>query len=253
MNTSGFAQLRRGLLDHLTSGKMPVLYLSPYVILQMAASPETGIVYTNARILEVTFSYSSRFIRRALETLESSHYIKRFSTPGSSKPYPVLIHKFLCTVGANSGKYLNAIDTIDIDNPIYVVGELGASMGRARGELGASSNKPKYRSRDLRLENRDLRTRAHKTRQLPPSCGNPTEKPKKTSPDVTSNRAAYGRAGRLIPEAISILSRAKAVGSNMTGADVKEELKQWAADAGVDYDSESVRRAIDVAERRTKT
>jgi len=231
---------------------MPVLYLSPYIIMQLNASPDTGILFTNARILEVTYNFDSRFIRRALERLEETSYIKRFSTPGSSKPYPVLINKFLCTVGASSGLYLNAVDTTDPDNPVYEVGELGASYGRARGELGASSSKPKYRkeNRELRIEK--LKPMAHKTRQLSTDVSDSPNQTTKPPQNLTPGQVQYGRAGQLIPQAIAIMVRARQINSRMTGADVKEELKTWAARAGVEYDAESIRRALDVAEGRTK-
>ena len=249
---NGWTQLRRGILDHLTSGKMPVLYLSPYTILQLQASPDSGIVFTNARILEVTYNFNSRFIRRALERLEETSYIKRFSTPGSSKPYPVLINKFLVTVGASSGMYLNAIDTVDPEHPIYETGELGARKGRARGELGASSGKPQYRkeNRELRIEN--LKPGAHKTRQLSTPILDLEPQTKNPPQNLTRGQIDYGRARILIPQAIAIMVRAKSGDSQMTGADVKEELKTWAARAGVEYDAESIRRALDVAEGRTK-
>jgi hypothetical protein len=91
-------------------------------------------------------------------------------------------------------------------------------------------------------------TGPHKARPNPDApCGNVenTTKP-------TKEPSEYVAVSRLIPEAMRIVSNAKAMGNTSTSADVREELKIWAARNGLAYDSDSVSKAITVAEGRSK-
>jgi hypothetical protein len=162
---NGFAQLRRGIKEHIQSRRIYLLDFSTYTLLLIDASPESGIVWMNAaklaKLYECELGGNRGWFRKSLERLESGLYIKRFPKPGSPKPYPILINKFLCSLGARSGMYLDAINTRDWRKPLYVPGAVEAQSRRGRGAVEPVSY------RDLKLDTRE-EPRAQNQRALPP-------------------------------------------------------------------------------------
>lgn len=106
----GHIQLRRGLLTHLKHGEMTLEELSVYVYLHYIADWRTGKCYTSAPHIHYdTFqTVTIRKIQRILESLEKKRYINRFIVDGKRGDYHILIHKYVPTDGAWTGKYLNA-------------------------------------------------------------------------------------------------------------------------------------------------
>lgn len=105
----GYIQLRRGLYPHIKHGRMTLDELAVYVYLQFIADFCTGRCETSAphAYYETGRKMPLRKIQRLLESLEKKGYIRRFIID-SKGDYFLLIHKFQPTLGAFTGKYLNA-------------------------------------------------------------------------------------------------------------------------------------------------
>ena len=73
----------------------------------------------------------------------------------------------------------------------------------------------------------------------------------KRKPRTARQRAAT-RVWKLIPQAVALVARAREMGASITSADLREELKEWAARNGLEYDSESISKALDVADEKTR-
>lgn len=105
----GYIQLRRGLYPHIKHGRMTLDELAVYIYLQFIADFCTGRCETSAPHVyyETGRKMPLRKIQRLLESLEKKGYIRRFIID-SKGDYFLLIHKFQPTLGAFTGKYLNA-------------------------------------------------------------------------------------------------------------------------------------------------
>jgi hypothetical protein len=78
VRSSGFVALRRGLLEHVTSGAVPPMEYFVFVSVLMLADPESGIWHGSAGLLAALFHISERTTRDLLEKLERKRYLKRF-------------------------------------------------------------------------------------------------------------------------------------------------------------------------------
>ena len=116
---NGFLQLRRGLIEHLTQGRIGPTECLLYVLISCLADPSTGIWRGSAGSLAWVSNINPRTCRDDLEKLESKGYVKRFQTPGSHENYPILVDKYECSHGAMKGKRLNSVATTDWGHPIY--------------------------------------------------------------------------------------------------------------------------------------
>jgi hypothetical protein len=115
----GYIQLRRGLFEHVTEGRITSTEAFLYMAIIAHAKPDTGIWTGSSGLLASLYGFSPRTARDLLEKLESKGYIKRFPKPGSHSNYPVLINKYECSDGAAKGWRLNATATIDCEDPVY--------------------------------------------------------------------------------------------------------------------------------------
>ena len=184
-----FIQLRRGIKEHIARGSLYFLDISTYTVLHLDADPRTGIIFTSIAVLASMYRGPVRWVRDSLDRLESGLYIRKFTNPGSHKPFPILINKYLCTFGARKGLYLNATETIDWRNPVYYGREEGARKALGRREEGARSEAQKLDNRDVASPyTLDFRSKTielnpcAKTAQatLPPSGNAKPKKPKQT-------------------------------------------------------------------------
>lgn len=105
--TSGFVQLRRGLSEHVRTGRLSFFEASLYMFMLMDTSPATGVCFGSAGLFAMIYSIPTRTCRDALEKLEKKGYLRRFPTRGKHGSYPILINKFLCSDGAMKGRYVN--------------------------------------------------------------------------------------------------------------------------------------------------
>lgn len=107
MANSGFIQLRRGLSEHVRDGRLSFFEAALYVFILMDTNPATGLCYGSAGLFAAVYGVSSRTCRDALEKLDEKGYLKRFPTRGKHGSYPILINKFICSIGAMKGLYVN--------------------------------------------------------------------------------------------------------------------------------------------------
>ncbi len=96
---------------------------------------------------------------------------------------------------------------------------------------------------------KDLKPRPQKARPVLPTCG----KRENTTKTITPQRERYGQVSRLITGAMLIIAKAKGMGSTVEPGELKEQLKEWAAQNGFEYDADSISKAMDVAEEKAKT
>jgi hypothetical protein len=145
MKETGFAQIRRGIWEHVRDGRMSLSDYAVYSYIISQADTRTGMWQGSAGALAGELCVSPRLARRFLERLSKGDYIKRFPTPGKHVCYPILIHKFLLTNGEHKGEQLNALSSTSPVDLRYFPGE---QMGEQMGEHVSSQKK---------LETRDLR------------------------------------------------------------------------------------------------
>jgi hypothetical protein len=165
---NGFIQLRRGIIEHIESGRIYLPDFGLYTYLHLIADPEYGRLFTKVSSLAVQLSQKRDWIRDALDRLESACYIKCFAIRGRRPHYPVLIHRFSPKFGPMSGMYLNAMDTVDWRRPIFYRPDDDPITTRSRPDEEFVSIK-----KDLRLK---IKPRAQNQRALhPPSSSNDQE------------------------------------------------------------------------------
>jgi len=116
---TGFAQIRRGILDHLRAARLTLMEFAAYVVVIILADKATGIWRGSAKALAVEVCVSERQARHLLESLERKSYVKRFATRRKRGNYPVLVARYEVTFGAYKGMRLNAERTTDWRNPVY--------------------------------------------------------------------------------------------------------------------------------------
>jgi hypothetical protein len=130
VKATGFAQIRRGIWEHLRDGRLTLSDVAVYTYIISQADTRTGIWQGSAGALAGELSISPRLARRFLERLSRGDYIKRFPTPGKHVCYPILVHKFLLTNGEHKGEQLNALSSLSPVDLQYFPGEqIGEQMG----------------------------------------------------------------------------------------------------------------------------
>lgn len=103
------------------------------------------------------------------------------------------------------------------------------------------------------------KTDAHNSRVVPPNSNSNGHKTNQNQHLKDNGRAPllpqqieYGNVAKLIPEALAIIGRKKAIGASHRSADVREELKTWAARNGIPFSPDAISKALDVAEEKDK-
>jgi len=117
---------------------MSLLELGAFEVLRLLADHQTGIWWGCALSLRATCGNGQitlRMARRILENLESKGYIKRFAKKKGRGNYAVIINKFECSGGAQSGSRVNAALTKDWRNVVY---ELWPRDGLVGGLVGGT-------------------------------------------------------------------------------------------------------------------
>lgn len=137
---SGFAKVRRGILEHLQDEKIGLGEFSVYMLVLLNADPSTGAWIGSARKLADRYLMSERTCRDNMEKLEEKGYIKRFQIPGKHASYPILINRFEVTDGAARGRFLNATESHSYKDLKYYSAAAGAAMS-AGESAGAGADK----------------------------------------------------------------------------------------------------------------
>lgn len=152
--TDGFAKIRNGLKRHIEGrdGKQQQICLTDlgtYTFLHLYCDYDTGIYYGNAHSIASTTSDSPRTVQASLYRLRERQFINYrdgVENRGKRGSYPILIHKFEPTVGAHSGKRLDAWKHGELVKPEYesTGSECADDASLMRG--GSADGTPKMRS-----------------------------------------------------------------------------------------------------------
>jgi hypothetical protein len=149
----GYVPVRRGLLQHLTEGRLASQEFSVFVMLLLWADHKTGIARTNAAGLHFLSGrqINHSVIQKKLVSLEEKGYIKiPFFVQGQRGDYDIFIDKFVVTEGLMKGRTLSFADTTDWKNPAYIDVTEAATEGTTdkatetaddRADVTADSNK----------------------------------------------------------------------------------------------------------------
>jgi hypothetical protein len=136
MNFSGgFVQVRRGVLEHLYSGKLNPTQFQVFVMMILLADKATGIWKGSAPAL-ITISGDSlklKTVRDAMRSLETDGYIRRDYVQGKLGNFPILIDKYLVTTGKLKGQRLSVAATTDCSQPVYEIESETVSEGVSEG------------------------------------------------------------------------------------------------------------------------
>jgi hypothetical protein len=125
--SSGFYKRRRGVLEHLESGKISLLELAIHDYLCLKANGMVGTACTippgccftsSLAIHAFCPEVSERTIRRALEHLEEIGWIKRFMVRGRRGNYVAMINRFSVHDKSGNEYRVNADATTDWRNPV---------------------------------------------------------------------------------------------------------------------------------------
>lgn len=115
----GHIRLRRGLLDHIDTGKITGDMLAIYVYLLFKADYNTGIVWSiSAPYIALKLKKPLKMVQRLMMKLEKSGYFKRFGQRGQIRHYKVLINRYLLF----NGVLIRADYTTDINNLAWECG-----------------------------------------------------------------------------------------------------------------------------------
>ena len=121
MNSSGYAILRSGILEHLVAGRLGYPELGAYATIHLQADFRTGIWWGSAPRLLATAprGTSLRDVQRWMQTLTRIRFLRPFHRHGERGNYPVLIDKYDVKTGALRGMRLNAWRSESWEHPYY--------------------------------------------------------------------------------------------------------------------------------------
>jgi len=114
---TGHLKLRNGIKLHLEEGRIDAIEFTVFLIMLLYANYSKGTYYGCAEKLNFLMpQWNLRTIQRKLLSLEKKGYIKRLLCHGKRGNYVTVIHKFLVTDGSLTGKYVDAMNTIDSED-----------------------------------------------------------------------------------------------------------------------------------------
>lgn len=96
MRYAGWYPRRRGILEHLDSGKISLLDAAVHDHLCLTADYKTGVSWSSAEKIRALCprDVTLRAVQRSLARLEEIGWIKRFRTRGQHGNYPIVVGKF---------------------------------------------------------------------------------------------------------------------------------------------------------------
>jgi hypothetical protein len=156
--SAGFYKRRRGILEHLESGRISLLDLAVHDYLNLKAnlvigngfSIPAGVCITSARAIHATCpsQISERAIQRSMEHLREIGWIKTWGVRGRRGNYPVLVCRASVHDLSGNEYRVNAQGTTDWRRPAFVaVGDLSSLPSEADAKLSSD--------REVRVENRE--------------------------------------------------------------------------------------------------
>lgn len=155
---NGYIPLRRGVLEHVHTGRLSLMEYLVFNFLLVWADRRTGIAETNGPGIVYLSGgqIKLRAVQDCLASLEEKGYIKRpFYVQGQRGDQKIFIDKYIVTDGVLSGSQLILPKTTDWQNPFYESrGEQGgANSGEHSGVLGGA-DRGSNNNGELRIENR---------------------------------------------------------------------------------------------------
>jgi hypothetical protein len=248
----------RDLLDHLEAGKIGAFDLGLYTIIHWQTDFKTGIWWGSAPKLLAAAPRGTtlRRVQESLVTLIRIGFLKAFRTPGKRGNYPVLISKYSVRTGVLRGKRLNAVKSTDWRNPCYELCTDGATDGAtaeatdgAPIHLISKQNSGKNQNLQQRKNAGCANPQQPETqRQNAPLVPNPPVEMKGKNKTLLPQRQRYLNVQRLIEAAIDLRKKEERLGVALDVVSRKEDLKCYAAEHGIPYDSDSITKALDIAE-----
>lgn len=159
--SAGFYKRRRGILEHLESGRISLLDLAVHDYLNLKAnlvigtsfSIPAGVCITSARAIHATCpsQISERAVQRSLEHLRKIGWIKTWGIRGKRGNYPVLVCRGSVHDLSGNEYRVNAQGTTDWRHPAYVaVDDLSSLPSKADANLSTD--------REVRVESREETT-----------------------------------------------------------------------------------------------
>jgi len=89
-----YSPIRKGLAEHIVSGRLRGSRLNVYLWLHLSANPYTGRCFMNAAMIALALGLPSRTANHILLQLRSEGYIEFMARRGSHKPFEITIRKF---------------------------------------------------------------------------------------------------------------------------------------------------------------
>ena len=89
-----FAAIRKGLVEHVLSGRLNATQLGVYVWLHLTADHETGTVWTSATRLATEVKLHASTVREILAALRRAGYLTYECAPGQRALYEITIEKY---------------------------------------------------------------------------------------------------------------------------------------------------------------
>jgi len=208
--SAGYYKRRRGILEHLESGRISLLELAihDFLCLKMncligtAATIPPGVCITSATAIHAVCpkQISERSIQRCLEHLEEIGWIKRWNERGKRGNYPILVCRQSVADLSGNEYRVSGEDTTDWRNPFLVsVTELSSLRGVADAKLSGD--------RELRIEKTSTPAASPRSRHSPSAHQKSKENRDRANVDARDKRLkreaegrAEARVGRYNPE-----------------------------------------------------
>jgi hypothetical protein len=121
----GWVKMRRGILDHVSSGRLNLREYAVFTLLIIMADSSSGSGIVNSPVLQYWFpELNSDGAQRALASLEREGFIYRDNPQGNRRAYHYWVNKFEATTGPNRLRLSNlskVFETKDITDIIWEV------------------------------------------------------------------------------------------------------------------------------------
>jgi len=89
-----YSPIRKGLAEHIVSGRLRGTKLNVYLWLHLSANPYTGRCFMNAAMIALALGLPSRTVNHILLQLRAEGYVDFMARRGSRKPFEITIRKF---------------------------------------------------------------------------------------------------------------------------------------------------------------
>lgn len=89
-----YSPIRKGIAEHIVSGRLRGARLNVYLWLHLCANPYTGRCLMNAAMIALALGLPSRTVNYILLQLRAEGYLDFMAMRGSHKPFEITIRKF---------------------------------------------------------------------------------------------------------------------------------------------------------------